>query len=377
LSIAYNRNLTIPKITEAIVQRLSEAGADGTQQAHLIRRVAERTGRLDASSNFESLMSPFDELQDTLPLIAKLSDLAGESGLAVRRALQDSAEFAGQLYRHGVSHVLSVIALESIAREDDIAPLRAFVEDVIMSAEGGEVTFANLNYDALLMAAMCREHNTDLCDLADGRMQNRMHFITEDEWATGRPLRTRGDLPYRRLTLLHLHGSLAWLRSPDGQVYKLAIDQLRLMDYWTLWRQGKTDWAPVLVLTNQPGKTRLIRQQPFVLAYEIFRQRLLTADKWMIAGTSLQDEGVIGLLRAAWSGRSSLPQVLLITKGANPTEKQFLDAIGWDPVWREDPPTTKWLHICRDGILSAPKSLEWAFWQIGTQVQRPARQLPA
>jgi hypothetical protein len=40
------------------------------------------------------------------------------------------------------------------------------------------------------------------------------------------------------------------------------------------------------------------------------------------------------------------------------------------PVWRGDPPPQKWLHICRDGILAAPRSLEWAFWQIGTEVER-------
>jgi hypothetical protein len=228
-----------------------------------------------------------------------------------------------------------------------------------------------LNYDALLMAALCREHNHELCDLGDGRFGSAYHHIAEDRLALGRPLRTRGNLPYRRLTLLHLHGSLAWLRNPaDKRIYKLAIEDLRHMDYWPLWGQGKTDWSPVVVLTNQPGKTKLIREQPFALAYEIFRQRLLTASKWMIIGTSLQDEGVCAMLRAAWSGRSALPQVLLITRGANPTEKQFLDAIGWDPVWREDPPTQKWLHICRDGILKAPRSLEWAFWQIGTEVER-------
>src|SRR5829696_50021 len=170
LSIAYNGNLTIPRITDAIVQRLSEAGADGTQQAQLMRMVAERAGRRDARSNFEDLVSPFDELRDTLPLIGRLSDLAGAGGLAVKHALQDSAQFADQLYRHGVSHVLDVIAMESRAHIEAMTPLRAFVEEVIDSAESGEVTFANLNYDALLMAALCWGHERNLCDLADGRI---------------------------------------------------------------------------------------------------------------------------------------------------------------------------------------------------------------
>jgi SIR2-like domain len=372
LSIAYSPNLSIPRITDAIVQRLSEAGADGTDQAQMMRMVAERAGRRNAQSNFEDLVSPFDEFRDTLKLIAQLSDLAGEGGLSIRRALQDSAEFANQLYRHGVSHVLSVIAAESRAREDDLAPLRDFVEEAIQSADGGEIMFGNLNYDTLLMAAICRGHNNDLCDLADGRFNAAFHHITDEHFAYGRPLRTHGNLPYgRRITLVHLHGSLGWLRNPnDHQFYRMDIECLRQMDYWTLWRQGRTDWSPVVVLTNQTGKTQLIQEHPFSLAYEIFRQRLLTANKWLIAGTSMQDEGVCAMLRAAWSGRSTLPQVLVITRGTNPTERQLLDALGWDPVWRGDPPTQKWLHICRDGILAAPQSLEWAFWQIGTEVER-------
>jgi hypothetical protein len=58
-----------------------------------------------------------------------------------------------------------VIATESTARKDDFAPLRAFVEEIIDSADGGEVAFANLNYDALLMAAICRDYNHDLLRL--------------------------------------------------------------------------------------------------------------------------------------------------------------------------------------------------------------------
>jgi hypothetical protein len=61
------------------------------------------------------------------------------------------------------------------------------------------------------------------CDLADGRFPNAYHYITDDDLALGRPLRTQGKLPYRRLTLLHLHGSLAWLRNPgNGRVYSWA-----------------------------------------------------------------------------------------------------------------------------------------------------------
>jgi hypothetical protein len=52
------------------------------------------------------------------------------------------------------------------------------------------------------------------------------------------------------------------------------------MDYWTLWRQGRADWSPVVVRTNQPGEGQADpRAAVLSLAYEIFRQRLLTANQ--------------------------------------------------------------------------------------------------
>jgi hypothetical protein len=55
----------------------------------------------------------------------------------------------------------------------------------------------------------------------------------------------------------------------------------------------------------------------------------------VITGTSVEDAGVCAMQRAAWSGWSALPQVLLITNG-------------------------QWLHICCDGMPAAPR---WSFWQ--------------
>lgn len=371
LSIAHNPNLVISRITDTIVKRLDEAGDDGTQQAQLMRLVAERAGRSNAGTNFEDLMSPFDELQDTLPLIAKLSALAGAGDLAIRRSLQDSAAFAEELYKHGVSHVLDVIARESIARVDEMDRMWKFVSEVINAASGGEVTFANLNYDGLLMAALCHGYQGSLCDLADGRLAPRSLQITEDWPAVGQPLRRSGNLPMgRRLTLLHLHGSVAWLRNPaEKQVYRFRLEDVRDSHYWDAWREGRTQWTPVVVLTNQTGKSRRVADHPFSLAYDLAKQRFLTADKWLVAGTSLQDNAVNAMLRSAWQGRSSKPQVLVITHGSFPTERQILDAIGYDPIWNDDPPHEKWLTVFRGGAFAAPDDWDWFMWQARSSVE--------
>jgi hypothetical protein len=150
---------------------------------------------------------------------------------------------------------------------------------MIDSADGGEVAFANLNYDALLMAAICRDYNHDLLRLDRRAVPKCLPLHHGRRLGTG-----ASTLKARETAVPSPHAvapprALAWLHKPgNGRVYKLGIDDLRLMDYWTLWRQGRTDWFPVVVLTNQPGKAKLIREQPFSVPYEIFRQRLLTAN---------------------------------------------------------------------------------------------------
>lgn len=47
----------------------------------------------------------------------------------------------------------------------------------------------------------------------------------------------------RRTRLIHLHGSLTWLRNPQtGKVYRFRIEELRAINYWHAWRDGGTKW---------------------------------------------------------------------------------------------------------------------------------------
>lgn len=375
MSIAYNPDLTIPRITDRIIHRLDTVGdQDQTQQSQLMRLVAERAGRTNVATDFEQLVSPFDELRDTLPLLGRMADLAGQGGLTIRQSIRDTAAFARLVYRHGVSHVLDVIAEHSTAREDQMGPLRGFIDEIMDVSGGGDVTYGNLNYDSLLMAAICRMYDAQMCDMTDGRHAVEHKLITPEMGARGRPLRSRADLPMsRHVALVHLHGSLAWLREPStGIIYRFDIDDVRSSHYWTAWREGRTDWSPVVVLTNQAGKSKLIKEYPFALGYDIFEQRLLTADKWLIAGTSLQDVGVNRMLKDAWRGRATKPQVLVVTKGAYPTDRQIQDSIGYDPIFANDPDPIHWLNIFREGVFAAPSSMDWFIWSNTAPVRQVA-----
>lgn len=178
----------------------------------------------------------------------------------------------------------------------------------------------------------------------------------------GAPLRTHANFPDRRLRLLHLHGSLAWLRGPDGVVYRFDISSLRNRHYWKAWREGRTDWAPEVVLTNQPVKTSLVTQHPFSLAYRTFQRDLLTADKWLIVGYSLGDRCVNEMLTEAFVKRRSIPSVMFVGLGSQPSEDEILSTLGWDALWDSDEPPSEWLYIHREGVRTAAASSGWNQW---------------
>lgn len=372
LSIAFNPKLTIPSITEEIVTRLDEAGEADDQASVLMQEVAQRVRIENADRNFEELVAPFDEIVDVTRMMDRLAGIAGDKKLTVQKSLRDSSQFASEVRRHAVSHILEVIAARSRARQHLIGGVDKFISAVVDSANGGQVTFGNLNYDSLAMAALCNLYEHRMCDLTDGRHGPRDIEVVPDWPMPGRPLRNTGNMPMnRKITLLHLHGSLTWLHNPKSNTYyRFRIEDLRDSEYWTAWREDKTEWEPVVVLTNQNSKNALVKEYPFLLAYKTFEQRLMAADRWLIAGLSLGDDCLNEVLRRVWARRETLPSVLVVTKGAWPTEKHILDSIGYDPVWGGDPDPSKWLQVHRDGIETAPGSWEWLAWQSNNALYR-------
>ncbi len=371
LSIAFNPQLAIPKINAEIVDRLNRAGALGTTPALVMQQVAQNLmqGSGDAYSNFEALLGPFDQQVDSLKMLRQLADLAGPHSLLVGNALDLSAQFIDDLRRYGVSHALEIIASRSKANHDLRQGVHDFVTAIVKASGGGHVTIGNLNYDSLVLAALTHLYDADLCDMADGRAFPQTHEVVDGlDWGIpARPLRVVGDYPMRRrIRLLHLHGSLTWLRAPGTSgaqgVYRFEIEPLRSAGYWEAWREGRSGWTPEVVLTNQTTKDALVRRYPFSLAYDSFYQRLLTSDRWLIAGYSFGDGCVNDLLARAWAARRVTPQVMIVARSSTPTEDRILEALAFDPILGGHPDPNRWLHIFRGGLEKAPGSAAWAQW---------------
>jgi hypothetical protein len=109
---------------------------------------------------------------------------------------------------------------------------------------------------------------------------------------------------------------LGWVRT-GTEVRKFRIDDLRANGFWSAVATGRTTSQPVVVLTDR--KDAIIQAQPFALAYEVFRTRLLRASHWCIAGYSFSDVPVNRALGDAIAIRRSLamadPRLLVLGHG--------------------------------------------------------------
>ncbi len=363
LSITFNPDLNIASLTAAVSARFQRQRPGKPAADRVLARLAARqreTG--DPYRDFEAMIGPLDQQRDNLRDLGELLELAREER-PVASAIQTIDSFVRSVRRLGVGQVLDTIQERSYAEFARTPPVHAFISGLEQAAQGGLLTVGNLNYDSLFMAGLCELLPPQaFCDMTVGYGERGFPVVNSRLPIAGRPLRSRvGDFPARRVTLLHLHGSLAWLRHPEtGEMWRFNMNDLRRIDYWRNWRDGATEWAPEVVLTNQSAKSEVVTHQPFKLAYDMFQTRLLRADTWVIAGYSFRDECVNELLAKVWQQRLEPPKIMVVTKGNGLPEETVLEAVGYNPILRGDPDPATWLYICRHGLEQAPKCSSWA-----------------
>lgn len=141
------------------------------------------------------------------------------------------------------------------------------------------------------------------------------------------------------------------------------MEDVRQPSYWQSWRNGETEWEPVVILTNQDRKGSAVTDHPFQVAYSAFEKRLMEADRWIIAGYSFGDECVNEMLASAFHRRSdAVPPILVATKGEWPSRTRVLEALEHEEDPEYGPQSSDFLYECRDGIEQAPGSDSWIHW---------------
>lgn len=371
VSVAFNTDLAMRELTAAIIEKINEGGDGDASQAllSLVNDLPEDSARED----FEALIGPLDRLSETIKAFGALSHLATRASEDVQSDLKGASAFFDDVRRTGVSIALETIDERAYASEPDMRVITDFVDAIGEAAgTGSKVTIANLNYDSLVMKALISEQDPKVCDMADGRVHKKIQrdIVGEGKKRVGHPLRAASDfdaefMRKQRVLLLHLHGSVSWLRSPEpedgGQVFRFKISTLRSDGFWAAWRAGRTNWEPVVVLTNQQHKSATVAEPPFSIAYDQFRERLKTSGRWMIAGYSFRDQCVNDVLREVWRERQGVEtRIMVVAYGDDLQEAVILDALGYDSEMDAVP--SEFLTISRGGIQAAPASQEWLTW---------------
>lgn len=321
-SIVYNGQLAIAPLTKSIVAAFSQLG--GTEAGDTLATFATQvTGA--ARSDFEGLLGPLDTITQTLPTLIGTGQ-AFASVPWVAEPLTAATDSLRRLHRLGVATALGLIAERAHGQGQDsvenaVGTLTHELRDL---SDPDFLTIATLNYDGLLLASLPEDETADLATGIGAGPFPPLAGLALDSW----PLRSGPDLPeQRRIHLLHLHGSLGWLRGPAGMVRKFRIDDLREHDFWDHLADGTADADPVVVLTDR--KEEVVATEPFALGYSIFQERLITSDRWCVAGYSFQDAPVNRLLRSAAAERQALgltpARLLVLDYGDEQVIKEFVE----------------------------------------------------
>ena len=357
LSIAFNPELNLQRITEEVLQRIEKS--EGGDVVVAMKEIAERALPYGATSadDFEVLVGAFGAESRTLDVLDTLAELTKPSDNKPRKAIRRVSKFAEQVRDTGISHVLEVIAERSHAYVDDSQSLYGLVT-AITESFNGRVVIGNLNYDTLLLAALLTVCQREVADMGHG---NRFVNVLVDDEVERRVHALRAssaDFPSsKRVQLLHIHGSLTFWATRDQTIHaKLPKEMLEDGEQWRAIREETTNVRPVVVLANRRDKADHVAQFPFNLAYEMFASGLAEADRWLIIGYSFKDDPVNNTLRSEFIERDPKPRVLVVTYGEELRRRDVERAFGWGA---EDGRSKAWLTINRDGASGAEETASW------------------
>ncbi|MDQ0742713.1 hypothetical protein QFZ62_000021 [Clavibacter sp. B3I6] len=357
LSIAFNHELALQSLTSEVLSRIENA--EGGDVVSAMKEIAERAlpRGVSSDSDFEMLVGAFGAESRTLGLLGTLAKLQSPSDRKLRRSIKRVSVFANQVRDNGISYVLQVIAERSHAYEDESVQLRNLVKDIIRDFDG-KVTFGNLNYDTLLLAALLSVCQDELADMGHGW---RSVSVTVEDHRTISVPALRADVTdfptNRRVQLLHMHGSLTFWATADGTIFaKLPRESLEDADQWEAVRARTTNVRPVVVLANQKDKAEHVERYPFNLAYEAFSAGLSRAAHWLIIGYSFRDAPVNTQLKVKFRLAIDPPIVLVVLFGDSPTRVEIEQAFGWS---RDDGASEEWLLIDREGADGVQDRAVW------------------
>lgn len=312
LSVAANNGYALGTLTAAVRARLAEVPIGTVSTLDRLDQIVhqmEIDGTLgEHANNFERLLGPIDRLGGLINV--ELSALIGSLRPPLLQPLLEVGHEVRALYIRGVGAVLSEVDTLDLAANLD--PVRAVVHWIVDGLTAGDLAVIHtLNYDPLLdrvlLEIVSALHDGlppfFFADEFSGQNAAQLVVVTAAGPLAVNPL--RGE-PWRRdgvpaVDLVHLHGGQHWIRTPNGIVYKAAMNGLRGVDAYGRWlRDDPVTVQPSLILTDQKGIA--VTRSPFAESYRRLREDLAHADRVAILGYGFGDKPLNKVIREAWAG---------------------------------------------------------------------------
>lgn len=356
VSVGFNSALKLDNITKEVLERFEASTAENHGVSEALKEIASFSFQNQDSveEDFEQLVGAFNNDFLNIQKIRSLSKAFSTQPEQIDAAIETIQSFAAEIRYRAISHILEVIFERSFSPNDSGNLHHQYVQTIIDEFKG-PIVFGNLNYDTLLLSSLSLLVPYQFCDSAFG---TKIRVQAGNQNFQGHLLRkSKNDflpLEDRRIRLLQLHGSLTYWASKDNEtIIKIPTDSLRNLDQWSSLRDNPKTSKPVVVLTHQEAKTKLVKEYPFSLSYELFGEGLELAGHWLISGYSFKDQSANELLRSTYRKLSTKPKVLVVTLGNQLSNELVYETFG------EDFTSSLNIQISRTGVSEMKHSAEW------------------
>jgi len=359
LSIAFTEKLILGNITKKLLERLTTLGDGDRDLQSALEAIAspfDDESREPDARDFERLVGAFETHAATIQQLDSLVDLLPNASASLQDSISEVVHFTQWLRDIGTGLVLDTIRESEPESIQDTLAVHSML-NAMKDSFGGYITFANLNYDNLVMKAFT-SMSFPFCDMARGDFKIDFH-VTDDEEGEPRTVGTYGAHPLRqdldfpqgsghRIRLVHLHGSFTYWESRETkQQIKIVSEAVHNHSLLAQTDIDGNTWRPLVVLANTKEKPRRVQEPPFSLGYDALDAGLSTAEHWWIVGYSFRDSSVNERLLKAFVASPATPTVLVCTYGEELSRSSIEHVFGWDA---RQGSSKDWLLIDRGGV---------------------------
>ncbi|OME66039.1 hypothetical protein BSK65_22940 [Paenibacillus odorifer] len=289
LSVALNRQFSLPNITKRFFDRLKEE-----HKAFIEHFMGDHYNQLDFEESIASIEQAYDSLEYYFKFISSQEYGARFSqayGLNVDELQKHIEAIKNVIYEYTVS-ILDLI--DGNVRQAKIEEqLSGFVSWVkYMSNKDGEIDFFTLNFDLLMETILLENIGTD--NFMDFHYRGGQWVPIDNQYRYYfNPDRSVQIAGKRRIRLHHLHGSLSSFKHlDDGRLFKITTESLRSANLYN----NLFDLNIIPSIVTGGGKSAKVQQSPFSFYYNEFKKAMYIeeelCDELVIIGYSFRDDHI-------------------------------------------------------------------------------------